>query len=869
MSEQLECESKFSFCFGCCVSPHLCRTHNTNCIVERVLGHSQVNKCLKLLGERCPSASNDLLSARAGLKHYLGRACTFEHGRSKNCKKWSLVRPVAESLHTVCLSAWKQSGAVLTEDSRWSCPVVTPSRFPSDVELAKAMLKLHPACYNMVHTKHLEATGITAANLHRQCLVFGYRAERGVGKPEFSAFLQVEKIRTTKRLAPCSIHGSVIHVDQPLTFVSSLDAIGSFYSKVLNGAQVTLLSVGVKVADDGGLVRDGPMIKILELGKPSEALQAKFEYSMRLAAANAKQPDDEGAATTGVERQLASSGAIGSAAPSSSSSSFRLRPQIAADGDDDVDANLVLGANLMLEEAEQEGFNPSDGAEGDGQDIHANLWESAAEFLQSDVFEAGQAADASADFDDSGLWPAGVEEAVQAEEASNQRDANALQAAFREKRFSNADIARMSEQMERVQGSSTGHLIAEEAAAEALLNHHGVMGNVRFADLEAPSEVAAEAAAASDAQSATNSVAAALVRNRALAQQWKAEFLTSLDALLKRFQNIKLDLATRQRGGTSIIAIPSGHSAAPESQPAADIAGQGRVLNRPSAHIAVFQWREPEARRGYEVDLDSEWLLMTVVHVGRKRYPTDYSGAEIVVAQTGVTFSRAKRTGTLAERNELPIHWQRVVQMWRMACDLAAVNEIQAVQPVDADEAAALAECTSVCCLACGLSTPLESANGHVEALEASVGVPAVKTDKVKSCAVCMMQLHGQCADILACVVEYPESSAVPDWDSSFAFPETLGSTLGLILKFAFSNAFRFRGVFACCAATLWRLWAVSCQGRLDRAKWLLGLSVHRVQRERESVNSQPFPLSFHQRRTIATNSFPVFEGSEQDTCVQ
>ena len=124
-----------------------------------------MNKTLTLISDRCPSAGNDLVSARAGLKHFLG-----EGGEGKNVakfKKWSLMQPVAEHLLDECLKGWKRHGDIISQEDRWSNPPeASLSTFCSDAELAKSMAKLLPqtnksagqiwgACYNMLHTKHM------------------------------------------------------------------------------------------------------------------------------------------------------------------------------------------------------------------------------------------------------------------------------------------------------------------------------------------------------------------------------------------------------------------------------------------------------------------------------------------------------------------------------------------------------------------------------------------------------------------------------------------------------------------------------------------------------------------------------------------
>ena len=141
-----------------------------------------MNKSLTLIAERCPSAGNDLLSARVGLKHYLG-----EGGEGKDAakfKKWKLLQPVAEGLLDECLQGWNKHSEILGDATRWSKPL-TIAGLLDDSTLGKAMERLVPgtkkdaahiwgACYNMLHTKHMAAmSDSTHAYMWDYVLVFG------------------------------------------------------------------------------------------------------------------------------------------------------------------------------------------------------------------------------------------------------------------------------------------------------------------------------------------------------------------------------------------------------------------------------------------------------------------------------------------------------------------------------------------------------------------------------------------------------------------------------------------------------------------------------------------------------------------------
>lgn len=124
---------------------------------------TEVNKALSLICERCPSACNDLVSARVSLKHYLGEG--GEGNNAAKFEKWKLLKPVAERLLADCVQGWPTHQEVMGDGNRCSNPPPIPG-LVSDSELGKSMLRLLPqtrksadeiwgACYNMLHTKHM------------------------------------------------------------------------------------------------------------------------------------------------------------------------------------------------------------------------------------------------------------------------------------------------------------------------------------------------------------------------------------------------------------------------------------------------------------------------------------------------------------------------------------------------------------------------------------------------------------------------------------------------------------------------------------------------------------------------------------------
>lgn len=141
------------------------------------------------------------------MKHFMGRACVQEHGtgdvKPKNTKKWSVVRPIAEQLRDICLSAWSTHTDVMSQPDRWVCKDVVKEKFPSPYKLEQAMLRLHPqlrrtakytwaACYNMLHTKHLESQGVSNASLHLHAILFGARPTSRSERTTFTAYVPAE-----------------------------------------------------------------------------------------------------------------------------------------------------------------------------------------------------------------------------------------------------------------------------------------------------------------------------------------------------------------------------------------------------------------------------------------------------------------------------------------------------------------------------------------------------------------------------------------------------------------------------------------------------------------------------------------------------
>lgn len=259
---------------------------------------------------------------------------------------------------------------------------------------------------------------------------------------------------------------------------------------------------------------------------------------------------------------------------------------------------------------------------------------------------------------------------------------------------------------------------------------------------------------------------------------WRAAFLCSIDALRKQNANLSRPLATRATGGTSIVIVPP-------------------VSSEDRARVEVVQWKDdPNRKQGYIVGVDSEMLLIPVVHVGSKRYATDYSNAEILVAQTGVTYTRAKRKGVLAERNELPKHWQRIMEMWKMALHRSQVSELQTISPADEQEASELLECTQLKCAFCGDSKPLAPSSS--DCIPPRPTTPS-ETGEVCVCRMCMMEMHKSCCQrvcneslvvsgVDGRMFQTPSADEISGWTGGFTLPSIFTKETLRLKRFHFNS---------------------------------------------------------------------------------
>ena len=272
----------------------------------------RVNKQIKLILERSPSATCDLLSSRVALKYYLGQANV---GSGHTRAKWSSYKPIAQKLQNDCLAGWDSKEQLSSRADRFAPPVF--SNESSKAESASVNLddtghtgefwslshgavnrefvKLKPdlqttgsqhawaVCYNMQLGKKIQElwSGSALSETSGQVLsipaiCFASRKPTET-RSSFTTYMAVEKVRTTYRMVPCHFDSKTnrLRVLLPLRFTSSIDLIASHFAAVKKGTVVGVF--GVKLCSLGD-VKEGSLchglatevVKILQLQPPSK-----------------------------------------------------------------------------------------------------------------------------------------------------------------------------------------------------------------------------------------------------------------------------------------------------------------------------------------------------------------------------------------------------------------------------------------------------------------------------------------------------------------------------------------------------------------------------------------------------------------------
>ena len=228
--------------------------------------------------------------------------------------------------------------------------------------------------------------------------------------------------------------------------MSSIDAISAFYDKVKLGWQVAIFSVEIIVDMDGGFKPTGNRTKVVELKKASIPRQKKLSEGCA--------PDSDSTDTRDDGGQNMNGDGQG-------------EPETA-------DPDLMLGANLLIEEAEQNGFDTGDDEQSlnlHGLDaFDAALAGAAAAFMSSDCHEGEDNLEASIIENDFG-----------------QVEKKKLHAAMEKNKFTDSQVNAMAERFIEVTGGDDGSgqhfLTREDAVSEAVMNHQDASGCMDFAEV--------------------------------------------------------------------------------------------------------------------------------------------------------------------------------------------------------------------------------------------------------------------------------------------------------------------------------------------------------------------------------------------------
>ena len=374
----------------------------------------RINKIIKLQEERAPRITTDLLSARVGLKHFLGEG---GEGKGLQRTKWSTFKVVAQKLQNTCVSCWDSKSDILMNETRFTPPhtrdVFATTEPLSSTALNKIFHKLKgrsptinnkipqvaytwAASYNMLWQKKAREM-IQSSELYQlpiMCL-----AKRMCGKrtSEFAYYVVADKVRTSLHMASCSFDKvrKRLELVRPLQFTWSLDVLAQCYPIVSGGGRVGLFAIPVALFGCVAEKRKGSSVnehaerllhaadangiafqKVLELKKPSKAMTEKLE---KISGAEEMNAASSGEPCTDSAQKDADVSASASCSSGPSSAEVETQPRQDSENtgcdDERADADIQEGLNCLLEESEASGDMPEsgDGAGADNVDIDSTM----------------------------------------------------------------------------------------------------------------------------------------------------------------------------------------------------------------------------------------------------------------------------------------------------------------------------------------------------------------------------------------------------------------------------------------------------------------------------------------------------------------
>ena len=183
--------------------------------------NESINKTLSLLGDRAPSSSLELVSARVTIKDRLGKL------QAEANTKWSETRKAAGTVMDECMDHQLEAAAVLRRTGRWAPP--PPLVCIQDSKAILGLYKKQCLAAIDVSGEVLWAVGYArklAATLkiNGQCCYHSGPDVAPVSRQ--TVYFPVDQVPGEVVVLVCTIHensaGMVMDVDFPLTFTSML-----------------------------------------------------------------------------------------------------------------------------------------------------------------------------------------------------------------------------------------------------------------------------------------------------------------------------------------------------------------------------------------------------------------------------------------------------------------------------------------------------------------------------------------------------------------------------------------------------------------------------------------------------------------------
>ena len=194
--------------------------------------NERINKMIKLIGQRSPNCSLDLLSARVGLKHYLG-AALGEADRSK----FSKMKPVAEALLDTCLTNADTAMSVSEQRLRFEPPIL-PIGLPDKAEVDKSFKEMDPDARNAA-TPAIKWAAPYASKLVQQLKTCGVSDSACsawcFGKPDVGATVWICSNITGNNadVLKCELQGNMsVKLVHPVEVSTILQVVSAYHTQV-------------------------------------------------------------------------------------------------------------------------------------------------------------------------------------------------------------------------------------------------------------------------------------------------------------------------------------------------------------------------------------------------------------------------------------------------------------------------------------------------------------------------------------------------------------------------------------------------------------------------------------------------------------